>query len=178
MGWFENSGKYDLSKNDTLDDLSERLIIEWGRGTVAWVQSKDKEVVEIKMKKSIEEFQSFNLVNLTYKELQQLAQHPDSNRNWKQALSSVKGVYLIKDKLDCKLYVGSAYGQNGFYNRWCDYANSGHGGNEELKTLEPDNFQFSILEIASNTMTTDDIIECENRWKEKLGTREFGLNKN
>ncbi|MBC8215602.1 MAG: hypothetical protein H8E64_03715 [Candidatus Marinimicrobia bacterium] len=28
MGWFENSGKYDLSKNDTLDDLSERLIIE------------------------------------------------------------------------------------------------------------------------------------------------------
>ena len=46
--WFHESAKYDLKRNNILDDLSERLVIEWGAATVAWVQSKDKEVVEIK----------------------------------------------------------------------------------------------------------------------------------
>jgi len=40
------------------------------------------------------------------------------------------------------------------------------------------NFQFSILEIVPATTTAEGVIDCENRWKEKLGTRQFGLNKN
>ena len=58
------------------------------------------------------------------------------------------------------------------------YAKNGHGGNKELKKLDPANFQFSILEIVPATATAETVIECENRWKEKLGTRQFGLNIN
>ena len=33
--WFNDSVMYYLNKNPILDDLSERLVIEWGRATVA-----------------------------------------------------------------------------------------------------------------------------------------------
>ncbi len=66
--WFNHAVRYDLRRNKLLDDLSERLIIEWGAATVAWVQSKDKEVVEIKGMNSIGDFQSFSSVSLNYKD--------------------------------------------------------------------------------------------------------------
>lgn len=105
-------------------------------------------------------------------------QFPDTNLTWLKALSSVNGVYLIKDKMSGKLYVGFAYGDQGIYGRWSSYAKNGHGGNSELTSLDPSTLQFSILEIVPATTTADGVIECENRWKEKLGTRQFGLNKN
>ncbi len=176
--WYTSSEMYILERDKTIDELSERLVIEWGGATVAWVQSKDKEVVEIKGKKSIGEFQAFNLVDLSFQELVNLIKFPDTNLTWVKALSSVNGVYLIKDKVSGKLYVGSAYGEQGIYGRWAKYATNGHGGNIELKGLDPSHFYFSILEIVPATTTADGVIDCENRWKEKLGTRQFGLNKN
>jgi len=170
--------RYNLKKNNILDDLSERLVIEWGGATVSWVQSKDKGVVELKGYKSIGEFHSFSQIDLNFYDLKMITQFPDSNITWVKALSSVNGVYLIKDKLSGKLYIGSAYGEQGIYGRWSAYAQNGHGGNLELKDLDPFNFQFSILEIVPATTTVDGVIDCENRWKEKLGTRQFGLNKN
>jgi len=176
--WYKDSARYDLKRNKILDDLSERLVIEWGAATVAWVQSKDKEVVEIKGKKSIGDFQSFSLVDLDYRDLQNLIQFPDTNLTWVKALSSVNGVYLIKDQTSGKLYVGSAYGDQGIYGRWSAYGKKGHGGNQELMGLNPANFKFSILEIVPATTTAEGVVDCENRWKEKLGTRQFGLNRN
>ncbi len=176
--WFNDHARYDLKRNTVLDDLSERLVIEWGSATVAWVQSRDKEVVEIKGKKSIGDFQSFSLVDLDFRDLQNLIQYPDTNLTWVKTLSSVNGVYLIKDQTEEKLYVGSAYGDKGIYGRWSAYAKTGNGGNHELMSLNPANFKFSILEIVPATTTADGVIDCENRWKEKLGTRQFGLNKN
>jgi hypothetical protein len=176
--WFNHDVRYDLKRNNVLDELSERLVIEWGPATVAWAQAKDKEVVEIKGKKTIGDFESFSLVDLNYQELKKIIQFPDTNLTWVKALSSINGVYLIRDTLSGKLYVGSAYGEKGIYGRWSSYAENGHGGNQELKDLNPSAFRFSILEIVSATTTADEVIECENRWKEKLGTRQFGLNKN
>ena len=176
--WFDNSDMYQLKRNEIFDDLSERLIIEWGHGTLSWVQSKDKEIVAIKANKSIIDFQSFSLVDLNYQELKNIVQYPDSNLTWQKTLSSVNGIYLIRDKVSGKQYVGSAYGELGIYGRWSQYAQNGHGGNKELLKLDPENFQFSILEIVPPTTTADGVIDCENRWKEKLGTRKFGLNKN
>jgi hypothetical protein len=176
--WFNKSVYYVLRRNNILDNLSERLVIEWGAGTVAWVQSQDKEVVEIKGKKSIGDFQSFSLVDIDYQTLQDLVKYPDTNLVWIKALSSVNGIYLIQDQKTGKLYVGSAYGDRGIYGRWAVYAKNGHGGNQELKGLDPAYFKFSILEIVSATTTPDEVIDCENKWKEKLGTRKFGLNIN
>lgn len=177
-GWYENHVRYDLKRNVTFDDLSERLVIEWGGAPVSWVQTKDKEVVELKGKKSIGDFQSFSQIKLNYADLIMLVQFPDTNIVWIKALSSINGVYLIRDTHSGKLYIGSAYGDQGIYGRWSTYAKTGHGGNLKLRDLDPSNFVFSILEIVSPTSTAEGVIECENRWKEKLGTRQFGLNIN
>jgi len=98
-----------------------------------------------------------------------LVQSPETNLTWVKALSSVNGVYLIQDKLSGKLYVGAAYGERGIYGRWSDYAKNGHGNNKDLIDLDPNNFQFSILEIVPATTTWDGVIDRENRWKEPSG---------
>lgn len=175
----DGTHRYDLKRNHILDDFSERLVIEWGKGVRAWYQrGQDKEVVEIKGKHSIGDFESFDQVDLNFAELEMMIHSPETNITWVKALSSVNGIYLIKDVSSGKLYVGAAYGERGIYGRWCAYAINGHGGNKGLQALEPMNFRFSVLEIIPPTMTADGVIEREQRWMERLGTREFGLNKN
>jgi hypothetical protein len=106
--------------------------------------------------------------------------------DWKSALENVKGVYLIADKKNGKMYVGSAYGDSGIWSRWACYIGTGHGWNDELTKLinangidyARENFLFSILEFRS--MRTDDkvIIDREQYWKRVLQTIVFGYNKN
>ncbi len=177
--WHTDSEWYELERNKTTDELSERLVIDWGKAVVAWVQSKDKEILEIKGKNSIGDFVSYDEVQLSFYDLKKLMSQSSSNFSWVSALSSVNGIYLIRDKSTGNLYVGSAYGEDGVFGRWSNYSKNGHGGNKKLKDLNPINFEFSILEIAPPTSSADDVIQRENRWKEKLGTREFsGLNEN
>ncbi len=146
--WFEKSVRYQLDFVDTMYDLSERLIIEWGKSTVSGVQKQDKPVIEIRAKHSIGEFISYDDVQLSYKALVQLNNNTNANPTRLNALSSVNGVYLIQHQIDGQMYVGSAYGVDGIWGRWKTYAQTGHGGNKLLKELNPDEFIFSILEIA------------------------------
>ena len=176
--WQNHSDRYHLEFDDRLSDLSERIIIDWGRSTVSWVQKKDKPVLEIKAPQSIGDFLSYDDVLLGYADIQKLAQHTDSNVTWVNALSTVNGVYLIRDKTTGLQYVGSAYGKGGILGRWKAYSLSGHGGNKLLKALDPVNFEFAILEICPSTMSADNVISRESRWKRVLGTRQFGLNDN
>lgn len=176
--WYERSDRYNLKLTNIMVDLSQRLVIEWGKSTVSWVQSKNKHVVQIKPVNSIGEFISYDSILLSYTDLQKLIKDTDSNISWINALSSVNGIYLIKYKKDGRLYVGSAYGKDGILGRWASYAKTGHAGNKLLKELDPHLFEFSVLEILASTMSADDVIARENRWKECLGTRVFGLNDN
>ncbi len=176
--WFETSVRYELEPASAMLELSQRLVIEWGHSTVSWVQSKNKNIVQIKPPNSIGDFTSYDRILLSYQDLLCLVHDTDSNASWVNALSSVNGVYLIKHKTDGRLYVGSAYGKGGILGRWASYANTGHAGNKLLKGLDPHAFEFSVLEISPSTMSAEDVIARENRWKECLGTREFGLNKN
>lgn len=176
--WFEHHVRYRLKLTDMMFSLSERLVIEWGKSTLNWVQSKNKTVVQIKPPNSIGDFTSYDRILLSYDDLQKLIRDTDSNASWVNALSSVNGVYLIKYKKDGRLYVGSAYGKGGILGRWSSYAKSGHADNKLLKNLDPYEFEFSVLEISPATMSAEDVISRENRWKECLGTRGFGLNKN
>jgi hypothetical protein len=77
--------------------------------------------------------------------------------SWQTALSSAAGVYLISDRTkgEEQLYVGSAAGIGGIWERWSNYTNSGHGGNTRIRDQHTmrgkdfaENFRFSILEIA------------------------------
>lgn len=106
--------------------------------------------------------------------------------DWKSALENVKGVYLIVDKSNGRMYVGSAYGSSGMWSRWACYLETGHGFNDELvklikikgKDYARENFYFCILEYRA--MKTDDttIIEREQYWKRVLLSNKFGYNKN
>ena len=84
-----------------------------------------------------------------------------------------------------KHYVGSAYGGDGIWSRWCAYAKNGHGGNAELRSLlneegstHADNFQYSILEVCDLNASDEFILGRESHWKAVLRTREYGLNRN
>lgn len=176
--WYQRADRYDLELSIKMFDLVQRLVIDWGKSTVSWVQKKDKNITEIKAKNSIGDFVSYDNILLTYPDLKALVNDTDSNASWVNALSSVNGVYLIKHVLDGRLYVGSAYGKGGILGRWVSYAKTGHAGNKLLRGLDPNNFEFSILEISPSTMSSDDVIARENRWKKCLGTKDFGLNDN
>ena len=106
--------------------------------------------------------------------------------DWKTALENVKGVYLITDKKNGKMYVGSAYGEAGIWSRWCCYIGTGHGWNDKLVNLIQQsgidyarkNFQLSVLEYMPRKTDDSKIIDREKHWKQVLRTRDFGYNKN
>lgn len=134
-------------------------------------------------KVAITDFYGFDHVNIDYETMRLIIQ--DNIVSWKSALSNVKGVYIIVDRLTGKQYVGSAYGDKCIWQRWAEYAKNGHGGNAELEELLNKNgqeykfnFKYSILEICNMSLGNEYIISRENHWKQILMTREFGLNKN
>lgn len=144
----------------------------------------DLDIIEyLRDKKTILPFYGYENVNLSYQELATIIHN--GIESWKTALSSVKGVYIITDKMNGKHYIGSAYGADSFWQRWSNYIHSLHGYNKSLKKLIKENgenyvnnFQFSILEIRSNTTAKEEIIQRETFWKNVFLTIEHGYNEN
>lgn len=131
-----------------------------------------------------EDFCGYENVELGFSQLEAIINR--HKLDWKSALENVKGVYLIVDRSNGKMYVGSAYGDSGIWSRWACYIGTGHGWNDEFTKIintngieyARENFYFSILEFRS--MRTDDqtIIDREQYWKRALQTISFGYNKN
>lgn len=123
-------------------------------------------------------FPGYDKVNISWDELSRVI-HKDT---WKTALQNQKGVYLITDISNGKMYVGSAYGDEMILNRWRHYVKNGNGGNVELKGIKfnhiKEHFRFSILDIYKSTTDKQVIIEREGWWKEVLLSRKFGYNAN
>ena len=93
------------------------------------------------------------------------------------------GLYLITDTSSGKVYVGSAYGHEGIWQRWSNYCKNGHGGNKELKALlqakgkeYASYFQFSLLEVCDLDASEEVVLPREKHWMEVMCSREFGLN--
>jgi len=182
---FSNYVYYDLQKQSGFEDLEQRVIIDWGGSTRAWVQKKcDKEIIEIKPKGFVEDFSGYLNFVLPFKKLERIVINSDANYMWKNKLSSVSGIYLILDKETGKQYIGSAYGENGIWGRWVNYIKTGSGGNKYLIELLKNNekykynFQFTILQTLPINLKADEVIEYEELYKEKFGSRAFGLNRN
>ncbi len=130
-------------------------------------------------------FPGYEDIDISFEEIETLVRNcrPD----WKAALESVKGIYLITDTKTGKRYVGSACGESGVWSRWCSYVETGHGGNVELRALLADadieycraNFRFALLEQRPVRVDDALIFARENFWKQLLLTRgESGLNRN
>lgn len=123
-------------------------------------------------------FPGYEKVNISWDDLQRIV----SKETWKTALQNQKGVYLITDISNGKMYVGSAYGEHMILGRWKSYVKNGNGGNIGLKTLNfeyiKQNFRYSILDIYKSTTDDSIILERESWWKNILQTRNFGYNEN
>ena len=178
---------YDLKLIQVMSDLKDRLIIKWGTpsSALSWVQKKlDKEIVEILPEGYVKQFPGYLDFTLTYSELAKLIGNPEANREWRNRLSSVAGVYLIVDTTTGKQYVGSASGKQGIWGRWETYVKTKHGGNKQLREVlgndanNIERFQFTVLRTLSKTLTKREVIEIESLYKKKLSARAFGLNSN
>jgi hypothetical protein len=178
---------YKLEPVEDFRSLEGRIVINWGEGARSWVQwydRKAKEVLEILPPGYIGNFTGLLDFVLEFHELKKLIENPDANHDWQYQLSSVNGIYMILDNSTGKQYIGSACGEKGIWQRWCNYAATGHGGNRELKELmdsDPTyhrNFKFSVLQPLPSNITQREIVETENLYKQKLGSRVHGLNVN
>lgn len=132
-----------------------------------------------------DDFPGYDKVRLSYGQLEAVLNR--GKRDWIAALENQKAVYLITDKENGKMYVGSATSDYGMLlQRWKSYIANGHGGNKELVDLVNEkgfnyiktNFQYSILENYNAKVDDHIILERESWWKETLQTRDFGYNSN
>lgn len=181
---------YNLTRRKPTEELSGRLVVKFERtGRQSYLRAENwiEEMIVSELHPqpmTVPDFPGFQWVCLGKTQLDRVI--INEVPGWKSALASVGGVYLISDLKTGKGYVGSAYGENGFWGRWSSYSANGHGGNKELKKLLKDqgieysaHFQFSILETADGRTAPEDIIERENHWKSALLSRTpFGYNAN
>jgi GIY-YIG catalytic domain len=167
------SGKY-LYTIEAIGELSEyvgRLTIHWGVGSRAWHQraSRQDKVVAAIQDEIDPPFPGFDRFAWD------LASIDDMPPGWKEHFRHVKGVYLLVDTETGARYVGSATGDESLWGRFRSYFETGHGGNVELRRLGKRPYRVSVLQIGG---FDDEILAREREWKQKLMTREFGLNAN
>lgn len=179
---------YELQELPSCSELNGRLVAHFKRPGRQSYLNADNWADQLALshvlpkKLTIAEFPGFKSINLTKDELDVVVNQ--NLESWRTALSNVAGVYLISDTVSGKLYVGSATGDCGIWQRWCQYA-IGHGGNVELKALFDEHgvarakaFRFSVLEIADTHASQDEILARESHWKRVLLSRDHGLNAN
>ena len=177
-GGIELAGSCDFYRLALLPNLhvyAGRLWIEWGRGYWTWIQRGDripKPIVELRRTFSEDAFPGFAALILNLSQIETL---PVS---WMAALGATRGIYLLTCPKTREQYVGMASGAGGFLARWREYWSTGHGGNVGLKSRDPSDYRVSILETVGTNASDADLLALEARWKDKLQSREMGLNRN
>lgn len=170
---------FEIVETEHLADLRNRLVIGW-RSPRTWrlngLTAAGYPVAEIVDAEPVP-FPGFDRLVLDYPRLQAVMRE---NRfaSWHTALGSVSGIYLITDARDGRQYVGKAEGMENIRQRWSAYASNGHGGNVELRGLDPASFRFSLLQVFDPTTPSPLIDEAESHFKHALDTRTHGLNRN
>lgn len=187
----ENGVILDLEEMPEFKILSEKLIFDWGKATVAWVQNFREQIkyvtdvdVTIYDPSGLPKFSGHENIIVDFPSMKKIFN--GTNREWIHKLQVVNCIYCITDKNTGKNYVGETHGSDGIWGRWqCYVDTNGHGGNVRLMKLiqdDPDyatkHFQWHILRTLPLTVTHDEAIEIESLYKEKLQTRQFGYNDN
>lgn len=161
-----------------------RLIVKFKNNSTQLIRNAESVIHQCEIHQLLPEifdndvFPGYDKVNITWDELSRVIK----KENWKTALGNQKGIYLITNASNGKMYVGSAYGNDMILNRWRNYVSTYHGNNVFLKKIPitdiKENFCFSILEIFKSTTNEQIISERENWWKTVLQSRKFGYNGN
>lgn len=168
---------FDLQRTEHWADWRGKLIVKWPGPELSWMRWAAKNTFHIHAIAEESTFESnmpkWDDLVLQWDELRILPER------WKAKLAEWRGIYYIFDRSNNQGYVGSASGDDNILGRWLGYAASGHGGNELLKSRDPRNFLFSILQRLSPDALTEDVIHCEVTWKKRLHSRfPTGLNDN
>lgn len=166
---------FDLNPLNTYSEWKGRLVVRWPAGRLwwRWAKSNNFPVCAIHEESLLDaEMPAWDELTLTWKDLAVLP------TKFKEALRQWRGIYYIFDVSVGMGYVGSACGEDNILGRWLNYAVSGHGGNKKLRDCEPDNFLFTILQRTSPDMDRDEVCRLEAKWKDRLHTRDYGLNEN
>ncbi|WP_166831853.1 GIY-YIG nuclease family protein [Thalassoroseus pseudoceratinae] len=177
--------RYSTSLQPNQEELIGRVVVRHQRTRQSYIWLKPEiqlPIAEVRREKmTIGEFPGYNSVIINHAKLRTITRQRIAS--WHGALANIKGVYLITDTTTGKHYVGKTSGQVGIWQRWCDYAENGHGGNIELVALLKEKgaehmqfFQYSILEIADTHASEQDILKRESYWMETLRSSQFGLN--
>ncbi|MDL2340945.1 MAG: GIY-YIG nuclease family protein [Pseudomonadota bacterium] len=167
----------DLYRTRALDSFAAyagKLLIDWGPGTRSWAQyadRRDKQVVELRRDEAELPYPGHTAF------LCQLSQVEALPGGWRAVLANARGVYLLTCPRSREQYVGAAFAQGGFLARWTQHALIS-GDAIAFRSRNPEDYRASILEVAGSLATDDDIMRMELRWKEKLQSREMGLNRN
>lgn len=170
---------FNVSTSDQLVDLRNRLVIGW-RSPRTWrinaTTAACYPVMEISDARPVP-FPGFDALTLDYAQLQAVMRE-HRYASWRTTLGSVVGVYLITDTRDGRHYVGKADGADSLYQRWSTYAANGHGGNVELRNINPSTLRFSLLRVFDPATPTRMIDAAESHFKHALDSRRHGLNRN
>ncbi len=167
---------FELEPLEHYADWIGRLVITWPKPYQQWwrwaARGKFDVAAITPESRFIRGMPDWSELILSWAELQTLPS------GWASALAQWRGVYFIFDARRRGGYVGSACGEDNILGRWRDYARTGHGGNRELRHSDPADLRFSILQRTSPDMEPTEVASLEASWKERLHTREFGLNRN
>ncbi len=169
---------FDLVLMPFYADWRGRLSIKWPGLERAWKRWADRNefAVDAISDKSVfeREMPKWDELVLLWSDLNVLPQ------KWRTILQQWRGVYYVFDKSDARGYVGSASGNENLFQRWMNYAKTGHGGNKLLRGRDSRNFQFSILRLLNHDEDKEEVIRIETTWKKRLHTykEEGGLNDN
>lgn len=167
---------FGLRPLDSFADWVGRLVINWPvphRLWWRWARNASFPVAAIEREsRFVRGMPAWHELVLGWNELNNL---PES---WRAVLGQWRGIYLIYDIARQAGYVGAAYGKDNILGRWLTYARTGHGGNVGLRRSNPADLRFSILQRTSPDLEPGEVVALEAGWKERLHTREFGLNRN
>ena len=191
----------DVPKNDRatvriLDEFKPyfgRLVIKYYKGQkfARYVFNYDPIATEATVKEILpclysgRQFEGYDRVHLSYGELQSIFDGKIMP-TYLEALKKINGVYCLTDWKTGKLYIGSAYGEEGVAQRWRNYLDSKHGDNRKLIDLYNQegseyfekHFTFTLLEYFGLSYDPVRIIDRESYWKDCLDTRKHGYNGN
>jgi len=187
------SGPCDHEEVERFQGLVGRLVVEIAKGNTysRYIFNLNKfyeEAVVVEILANDYQAISFNgldNVHLSFHDLK-LILNGEKYSDYRSALSSVKGIYCLTDTKTGKLYIGSAYGENGIAQRWSEYINTKTGGNDGLIELYKresekyfeENFEFTLIEYFGMSADTDKIIARETYWKNAFATKTQGYNRN
>ena len=165
---------YDLTLVPGWEEYEGRLVIEWPSGSAgrAWhrrASSAQWRVLEIADQH--DPWPGWREFHCLADELATLP------AEWRSMLAHTKGVYLLIDLDDGgKQYVGSAKGVDSLLGRLLGYARGETNGNKGL--TRGHSYRVSVLEPVAMLTPDQTIEDVESQWKDRLGTRLYGLDQN